>query len=821
MNQYRNHLVHVPSAQRQHCYAFVGSGIVRVADRLHRRTTSLPLMRALLFAIVVLLIAPVWAAEHFVALSGADGNNGQTVSTAWRTINHALATVPAGTASNPSVIRVAAGTYAGETDGTYWKLNFRSKAYVHVIGASAAQTIVTRGTKQWEMNGGTGIVDLNGCTGARFEGMRIVMDTYPSIWDANVIRINSPNDVTLRDVWIDGPYTAPADRSGRRVALYGTAGAGGLVIAQCCFSGGGLAFWLGVLGSSCTIDIDHVTITDYATTRTDDNGAFFDQRTAGDATSVRVRNSIFNALTRGIFASTPTNRFGYLYQVESNSYNALPLGFVNQQVWYTNANEELAPDYFTMADGRAYVTRNTENGWYYHPGSTGLTPVITFPREDVVGWTNSLIAFTVQATDPDTPLTALVFSAANVPAGAVFNPTNQQFSWQTSVGDTGVYPNVTFAVNDGESADSVSISIYVLGGPITRYYARTNGLNSAARTGLSVAQAWKTITYALTRVAGGNKYAHNVLDVGAGDFADERSGLQGRANNWQLNLAGVQNLDIIGAGPALTRIVQGTNSIWEVDSIVRLYNAAHVRVSGLQIPVTVSSDLFDVACIRIDACADIVLDNLWLCGPREPAVRNGHGVYVSGVTGAGGVTLERVLIEGFGQGFYTTAQGGWAHSNVLRYCTIAEQDGSFDIDDGLGVWHRAGTGIGGNHLRAERCIFANEPACRTNSGAGMRVDNSMNINDDLQVILYSYENNYYNCGPDGLDWYQPDLSQLEDNSATNDVSFDPQFYTNSFNLPYCADIDYGWQPVPEVGALGLLIIIAGVVCRRGEATRNT
>jgi len=780
-----------------------------------------PRMRALLLTIAVLIIVPVWAADYFVALGGADGNNGQTVSTAWRTINHALAAVPAGTAGNPSVIHVAAGTYAGETDGTYWKLNFRGKAYVRVIGASAAQTILTRGTKQWEMSSATGIVDLNGCTGARLEGLRIVMDTYPTIWDANIIRINAPNGVTLHDVWIDGPYTAPADRCGRQIALYGTAGAGGLTIAHCCFSGGGLAFWLGVRGSSCTIEVDHVTITDYATTRADDNSGFFDQRVSSDATPVRVRNSIFNALTRGINAATPTNTFGYLYQVESNSYNALPLGLVNQQVWYTNANEELAPDYFTMADGRAYVTRNTENGWYYHPGSTGATPVITYPRADVTGCTNSLIAFTVTATDPDTPPDALVFSAANVPAGAAFNPTNQQFTWQTTVGDTGVHPNVSFTVSDGESADSVSISIYVLGGPVMRYYVRTNGLDSAARAGLSAAQAWRTISYALTRVTGGNKYEHNILDVGAGDFADERSGLQGHTNNWQLNLTSVQNLDIIGAGPALTRIVQGTNSIWEVDSIVRLYNAAHVRLSGLQIPVTVSSDMFDAACIRLDACADITLDNLWLSGPRELTTRNGHGVYVSGVTGAGGVTLDRVLIEGFGQGFYTTAIGGWAHSNVLRYCTITDQDGSFDIDDGLGVWHRAGTGNGGNHLRAERCIFANEPASRTNSGAGMRVDNVLNVNDDWQVILYSYENNYYNCGPDGLDWYQPDLSQLEDNSATNDVSFDPQFYTNSFNLPYCADVDYGWQPVPEAGTIGMLIIAAGAVRSMRAATRKT
>ncbi len=763
-----------------------------------------PALHSILLTLVATALT-AGAAEFFVATDGADSNDGLSSTTAWRTINHALATVPQGTAGNPSVIRVAAGTYAGESDGTYWKLNFRGKDYVHLIGASAAQTMLTRGAAPREMSGATGIIDLNQCTGARVQGLRIVLDSYPTIWDANVIRINSPDAVVVRDIWVDGLHTAPPDRCGRQVALYGTAGSGGLRIEHCCFSGGGLAFWLGVNGASCTIEISHVTITDYATTRTDDNCGFFDQRTGSDATPVRVRNSIFNALNLGVNAATPTNRFGFLYHVESNSYHALTQGLVNQHVWYTNANEQLAPEYFTMADGRGYVTRNTSNGWYYHPGTTGAAPQITYPSGDVLVTAGSVLGFTVQATDPDTPPEALVYSAGNLPPGAAFDPTNQQFVWQTSMADTGVYPNVTFSVNDGESAGSVAITIYVLGGPVTRYYVRTNGLDSAVRTGLSPAQAWQTISYALTRVTGGNKYEHHVLDVGPGDFADERSRLHGRTNNWHLNIAGLKNLDIIGAGPHLTRIIQGSNEIWELDAIVRMDNASQVRLSGLHIPVEVSSNEFDHACIRINSCDGIVLDNLWLSGPRSVDTRNGHGVYVSGTTGADGIVVSHVLIEGFGQGLYTTALGGWAHSNLLRYCTIAAQDGSFDIDDGIGVWHRVGGGAAGNHLRAERCIFANLPANRATFGVGMRVDNSLNYNTEGNVIIYSFENNYYNCGADGMSWYQPVLSELEDNSATNDVSLDPLFYINSDGLPYCSDLEYGWQPVPEAGAGGLLL----------------
>ena len=44
--------------------------------------------------------------------NGSDGNDGLTPSTAWKTITHAVGTVPAGASpSDPNIIQVAAGSY--------------------------------------------------------------------------------------------------------------------------------------------------------------------------------------------------------------------------------------------------------------------------------------------------------------------------------------------------------------------------------------------------------------------------------------------------------------------------------------------------------------------------------------------------------------------------------------------------------------------------------------------------------------------------------------------------------------------------------------
>jgi len=780
-------------------------------------------MNKIITSISILLLAlNVAAGEFYVATDGSDSSNGLTETTAWKTINYALATVPAGNAGNPALIHVAAGAYDGESDGTYWKLNFRGKDFVHLVGAGAGNTILTHGSKTWEMNGGTGIVDMNGTTGSRFEGFRIIMDAYPTPWDANVIRIADPNGVVVRDIWVDGPYTVPADRCGRRIAIYGTAGANGLSIEKSCFSGGGLAFWLGVTGAGMTIDVSHVTIADYATSRTDDNNGFFDQRSQPNTTPVHVHDSIFKSLTVGINAGTPTNSFGFNYMVNSNILYDVDTWF-NHNVQATNANVSLRPHFVTLADGRGYVTTNTDKGWFYSTGTTGAPPVITFPvdGQDILGTAGSSLWFTVKATDPDTPPEELVFWAVGTPAGSYFNPTNQVFSWLNP--PAGVYPGVTFYVSDGEKASSSDVTIFILGGPILSYYVRTNGVDSAARTGLSVEQSWKTINYSLGRVQPGNKYEHTRLDIGPGLYDSERSGLHGKPDNWHINIDNLSFVDIIGAGPDKTHLTRGTGTSWELSEIIRLFACDGVSFRGMRLTVENPTSSFISAGIRLENCNNILLDNLWLTGTKNIGTlvvgsvtnvfRNGSGIGVFGTTGTDGITVQHVLVDGFGRAFYTEARGGYHATNFVQYCTFVEQDGSFDIDDGVSIWTRAnGISIAYNHIHIQRCIFSRLPASVTNFGLGMRCDATGNWNLYGDPILFSEENNFYDIGDNSTGfWFSPNLIEFE--ASTNDISIDPEFYTDPNGLPFISDSEYGWNPIPEPGAI-MLAMMAVLLFKR-------
>ena len=72
---------------------------------------------------------------------------------------------------------------------------------------------------------------------------------------------------------------------------------------------------------------------------------------------------------------------------------------------------------------------------------------------------NSLLEFTINASDPDEDI--LIYSASNLPDGAVFNSTTQTFSWTPAFDQAGIYPDVHFEVNDGELTDWESITIVV------------------------------------------------------------------------------------------------------------------------------------------------------------------------------------------------------------------------------------------------------------------------------------------------------------------------------------------------------------------------
>jgi len=73
------------------------------------------------------------------------------------------------------------------------------------------------------------------------------------------------------------------------------------------------------------------------------------------------------------------------------------------------------------------------------------------------------LIITVNASDPDGD--TLVYSASNIPGGAVFNSTTQTFSWTPTYGQAGIYQDVQFTLSDGELIDFENITITVINVP--------------------------------------------------------------------------------------------------------------------------------------------------------------------------------------------------------------------------------------------------------------------------------------------------------------------------------------------------------------------
>jgi Putative Ig domain/Lamin Tail Domain len=74
--------------------------------------------------------------------------------------------------------------------------------------------------------------------------------------------------------------------------------------------------------------------------------------------------------------------------------------------------------------------------------------------------TGQHLGFTISGSDADGGDT-LAYSASNLPSGATFNSATRVFSWTPNTGQAGVYPNVHFAVSDGDLSDSEDITISV------------------------------------------------------------------------------------------------------------------------------------------------------------------------------------------------------------------------------------------------------------------------------------------------------------------------------------------------------------------------
>lgn len=774
-------------------------------------------MKTLIFFAWFVLSLSSYAQTYYVRVDGHNSNNGTTPTTAWATLSHAMATVPNGTASTPTIVSVGPGTYAGDsTSPTQWEMRLNNKSYVHIIGAGAGQTIFTRGTRAW--TAGT-IFTVDGGTDNLIAGLRFSLDTHPTDWAANVFRLTNPDGLVISNVWIDGPMTAPANRTGRRFFIGGTVGQKGLLITHTCISGGGLGMRIDAGGApNGAITLRHLTVADFTTTQLDDRWFSFDQRTFGHAAPVRVENSIFSSIPGCITAGALSNDYTALYSVVSNLFYDVGQWFHNVAV--STANTTFTPSFFTLANGMGYVTTHENYGWAYAPPTTNQPPVITYPTDgsDIVAMTGTPLSVTVTATDPDTPQSNLIFTADNLPAGAVFTPDTRTMTWDNPL--PGVYGGIRFMVSDGESADIVIVTLYVRGAEVKEYYVSPTGSDHPNRDGRTPAAAWRTLTYAASRVEPGTKYDHTRVHILPGTYEGEASGIHGQMNTWHINLGNVEYTDFIGAGPDRTHFTRGTRDVLTppVNNILELNGAKGVSLMNFSLRLDVSGGTpttgFDNAAIKLINARDIHLESLYLSGPTDKSGRHGHAIYTDGPA-AGSVQVYNCLIEGFSQGFYITANGGYHNTNTVTYSTFVNLDGYLGYDDGVGVWSRAGMmSENAQALVVQNCVFAHLPAAGTNTSIGIGIKNDSIDNMDFwgNVITHSSSNIFYQTTL----LYAPNLAELGD--ATNDFVMNPEFYINEVGLPFVSIYDAGWDFIPEPGVYLVLLGVVGVALRRTRYT---
>lgn len=90
-------------------------------------------------------------------------------------------------------------------------------------------------------------------------------------------------------------------------------------------------------------------------------------------------------------------------------------------------------------------------------------PPLLDPLNDQIIAENQLLSFTIAGSDPDVEDTGkLLFRAANLPEGAIFNPVTRTFSWTPGFDQSRQYPGVTFTVSDpGGLTDTKTITLTV------------------------------------------------------------------------------------------------------------------------------------------------------------------------------------------------------------------------------------------------------------------------------------------------------------------------------------------------------------------------
>ncbi len=109
-------------------------------------------------------------------------------------------------------------------------------------------------------------------------------------------------------------------------------------------------------------------------------------------------------------------------------------------------------------------------------------PPVLDPIGNKQGYEGQLLEITITAADPDGDM--LTYSASNLPAGAIFDPVTQKFSWTPSYDQAGNYPNVLFTVTDsGNPPMSASDAITISVGNVNRLPVLTSIGNKTTKEG--------------------------------------------------------------------------------------------------------------------------------------------------------------------------------------------------------------------------------------------------------------------------------------------------------------------------------------------------
>jgi hypothetical protein len=166
--------------------------------------------------------------NYYVSTTGDDANDGVSWATAWRNIAHAITNTSNGSAEEGVItINVGPGTFAGEctdTTGTNWLLDLSNRRYVHLRGAGAEQTILTRGGKNWIISFGRDtqpdypVIKLFNCTDVRVSGFTVIANDPPAYTDGAgagstapdmlaVVGINGGQGVRVDHMYLNGLYT--------------------------------------------------------------------------------------------------------------------------------------------------------------------------------------------------------------------------------------------------------------------------------------------------------------------------------------------------------------------------------------------------------------------------------------------------------------------------------------------------------------------------------------------------------------------------------------------------------------------------------------